>query len=111
MKKATSRRSERLADLVMRELGRLLVEEVQDPRLSLVTVSGVSLNQDLSIALVYLTFDERMHTRDEVMAALERAGGFLRSRLGKALDLRRTPELRFTFDDYLEDMIYDRHGD
>jgi ribosome-binding factor A len=108
MKKPPSRRSIRLADEIMQTVGRLLVEEVRDPRLELVTVSGVRLNADISVARVYLTFSGDEQRRKEVMAALDKARGFFRSRVGAVLKLKKTPELRFVFDEYLEDMVYDQ---
>ena len=107
MKLATSRRSIRLADEIHRELGRLLVEDVADPRLNLVTVSGVRLNSDITLAEVFVTYDLATHNRETVQKALEKAAGFLRSRLGTNLKLKKTPELRFRFDEYLEEMVYD----
>ena len=108
MRPATSRRSQRLGDLIQRELATLLAEEVADPRLTLVTVSGVRMNSDLSLAEVFVTYSTDIHSREDVDAALNKAGGFLRGRLGKALRLKKVPALRFRFDDYLEEMVYDR---
>lgn len=108
MKHATSRRSVRLSEEIMRELANLLTEEVQDPRLELVTVSGVRLNADISVAEVYVTYSVELHAREDVDKALEKAKGFLRTKLGKRLKLRKTPELRFRFDDFLENMVYER---
>lgn len=107
MKRSNSRRSERMGDVILREIARLLAEEIADPRLELVSVSGVRLNADFSVAEILLTYsgDEQRHK--EVQAALAKAGGFLRSRLGKALDAKKVPELRFRYDDFLEDMVYE----
>jgi len=91
----------------MRELAILLTEEVQDPRLELVTVSGVRLNADISVAEVFVTFSEARHSREDVDKALGKAKGFLRTRLGKRFKLRKVPELRFRFDDFLESMVYE----
>ncbi len=107
MKHATSRRSVRLSEEIMRELARMLAEEVQDPRLELVTVSGVRLNNDISVAEVFVTYSEALHPREDVDKALDKAKGFLRTLLGKRLKLRKVPELRFRFDDFLENMVYE----
>jgi ribosome-binding factor A len=96
-----------LADNMMQELGRLLVEEAADPRLELVTVSGVRLNADLSLAEVYVTFQGGSEREAEVMAGLAKAKGFLRTRMGRVMKLRRTPDLRFLRDEYLEGMVYE----
>ena len=55
MKSSDSRRSIRLADQILRELATMLVEEVADPRLELVSLTGVKLNADMGIALVSFT--------------------------------------------------------
>lgn len=107
MRHGSGRRSERLSDLILREIAMMLAEDVADPRLSLVTVSGVRLNPDISMAEIYVTFSEDLHPRAEVESALGRAKGFLRRELGHRLKLRKVPDLRFRFDQFLEDMVYE----
>ncbi len=105
-----SRRSIRLADMIQRELAQLLQEEIQDPRLELVTISGVRLNSDLSIAKVFYTCTDDPVRLEEIAISLGKAKGYLRILLGKRLNLRSTPELRFERDIFLEDMVYEsRH--
>ncbi|MFP4213094.1 MAG: 30S ribosome-binding factor RbfA [Desulfohalobiaceae bacterium] len=106
MRKATSRRSRRLEEFIMAELGRILIQEVQDPRLDLVTISGIRLNKDLSVAEVLYTHAADQEKRQEVELVLEKAQGYLRSRLGKRLHLRHVPALRFQWDEFLEENIY-----
>ncbi len=110
MKASGSRRSVRLGDLILRELANMLLEEVADPRLELVSLTGVKLNADMSIALVSFTVGGGEERRKEVLEALNKAKGFLRSGLGRRLDLRSLPDLRFTHDDFLEDMVYGKPG-
>ena len=55
MKRTPTRRSSRLADQIAREMAIALSEDVKDPRLELVTVSGAALNADMSIARIYYT--------------------------------------------------------
>ncbi|WP_291320950.1 30S ribosome-binding factor RbfA [Desulfonatronospira sp.] len=105
MQPATSRRATRMADSIMRELGRIIVLEAQDPRLHLVTITGVLMNKDLSIARVMYT---HIHgPSPELEKALHSARGFLRSTLGQNLKMRYVPELRFEWDVYLQEMVYD----
>lgn len=106
MKASGSRRAVRMGDQIMREIGTLLVEEAADPRLNLVTLSGVRMNANLRIAEIFYTVSGDAEHRREVQAGLERATGFLRSRLGRILKLQYTPELRFQFDEFLEDVVY-----
>lgn len=106
MKASSSRRAVRMGDQIMREVGTLLVEEAADPRLQLVTITGVRMNANLRIAEIFYTLSGDEEHRKEVQVGLEKATGFLRSRLGRTLKLQYTPELRFTFDDFLEDVLY-----
>jgi len=106
MQASNSRRAIRMGDQIMREIGTLLVQEAADPRLQLVTLSGVRMNSNLRIAEIYYTVSGDVEHRKEVQAGLEKATGFLRSRLGRILKLQYTPELRFIFDEFLEDVVY-----
>lgn len=111
MRTATSMRARKLADTIMRELGEMLATEVADPRLDLVTVSGVRMNADISIAEVLVTCGGghacETTRQKEVLDGLHKARGFLRARLAKRLASKKVPDLRFRFDDYLEEMIYE----
>jgi len=106
MKASSSRRAVSMGNQVMREVATLLVEEAHDPRLQLVTLSGVRMNSNLRIAEIFYSVSGDADHRKEVQSGLEKATGFLRSRLGKNLRLQFTPELRFIFDDFLEDVVY-----
>jgi len=95
-----------MGDQIMREVAILLVEEAQDPRLQLVTLSGVRMNANLRIAEIFYTASGDEAHRKEVQQGLEKATGFLRSNIGRRLKLQYTPELRFIYDDFLEDVVY-----
>ncbi len=108
MKITASRRSTRLADQILREMATALIEDVRDPRLELVTISGVALNPDLSVARISYTLSGDAARLAEAAKALEQAKGFLRTLLGQRLRMKFVPELRFARDTYLEDMVYGR---
>jgi ribosome-binding factor A len=84
-------------ELVMR--GRL-----KDPATKNMIVCAVDVTADLQIAKVYVrTLEEASDRRKaSLVAGLERASGFLRRELGKRLELRRTPELRFAWDESID---------
>ena len=107
MQRSNSRRAVQMGDQIMQVLASLLIEEVEDPTLRLVTITGVRLNRDFSIAEVLYTHIRGRAAEPEISKALIRAKGFLRSRLGKELNLRGIPDLRFQWDTFLEDMVYD----
>lgn len=94
------KRTDRIADQIQRDLAVLLQREIKDPRVGMVTVSGVKVAKDLSFADVYVTFMtlEKDDEVKEALAVLEHASGFLRSMLAKSIKLRVMPRLRFHFD-------------
>lgn len=94
-----------MGNQILRELSNMLIEEVQDPRLSMVTLSGVRMNGNLRIAEIFYSVGSGVD-RADAQKALEKASGFLRSQLGRRIKVKFLPELRFVFDDFLEDMVY-----
>ncbi len=92
-------RPARVAERIREELSVLLQRKINDPGLSSVTITDVSISLDLKIAHVNYTALVDPAGRKPVAQALRRAEGFLRREVGAALGLRVAPELRFHFDD------------
>lgn len=87
----------RLEELLREELADILNSRVRDPRLELATVSRVQLSGDLRHAKVLVsTLTET--TEEELLDALERANGFIRTELGSRVSLRFLPALHFQYD-------------
>ena len=101
MGNAVYSRSVRVADQIQREIALLVAHEVADPRVGDVTVSGVDLSPDMGHAKVLVTPGRDTDARASV-EALNRAAGFLRSRLGRRVRMRRIPSLVFEHDRTLE---------
>ena len=91
-------RSRRLADQVQRVLNELIRQELEDPRLQLVTVSAVEVSRDLRQAKVYCSVLPPDADPGPALSALRGASGRLRSRLGKQLVIRQAPALEFFHD-------------
>ncbi|HLT92411.1 MAG TPA: 30S ribosome-binding factor RbfA [Woeseiaceae bacterium] len=92
-------RHQRLAAQIQRILSDLLRFEVKDPGVARVSITSVDLSKDLSVARVYFNLLDPEADPAPAEEGLRRAAGFLRSRLGGALDVRHVPELRFVHDD------------
>jgi ribosome-binding factor A len=105
LRRTETRRSQRLSDLLLRELAAMLARELGDPRLEEATLTGVRLNPDLTMAEVLYSVHDATH-RAEVQTALDKAAGLIRRKLAGRLTLKHMPELRFRHDDFLEDMVY-----
>ena len=99
-----TRRTERVGELVREEVARVLREDVQDPRLGLVTLTRVDVAPDFSNALLLWSVIEtqRGPSLEEVQEGLDGAASFVRGRLARSLSLKRVPQLRFRHDPSLE---------
>ncbi|HKK13332.1 MAG TPA: 30S ribosome-binding factor RbfA [Gammaproteobacteria bacterium] len=95
-------RTRRVGEQIQRELAELIREEVRDPRIGMVTVSGVDVSRDLSHAKVYVTVLGDDQQVRESLRILKRVAGFLRHALGRRMVIRTVPELRFIHDESVE---------
>jgi len=96
---AQGSRPDRVADQIRSELASLLSRDVHDPGIGFVTLTKVHVSPDLQLARVSYTVLGDEKSRAASARALERAAPFLRRQLGSRLRLRRTPELRFLYDE------------
>jgi ribosome-binding factor A len=94
-------RSERVADQIQREVAEIIAQELEDPRIGRVTVSGSSLSKDLSNATLFITMPADGDVQ-RTLQGLNRASGFVRRRLGQRVRMRYVPRLRFAHDETLE---------
>ena len=92
-------KGERVASDMQRELGNILLLEAKDEDFKNVTITDVEVTNDLSFAKIYFTTTDN---REKVEKDLNNAAGFFRSELSQRLDIRHTPELRFIFDESIE---------
>jgi len=98
-----SKRVDKVADLLKKEIALLIQNEVRDPRVGMASVTGVRVSKDLGYANVYVTLLGKSSSEEaaEGVAALNKASGFLRTLLAKTISLRTTPRLKFIYDDTL----------
>lgn len=92
----------RVGEQIKKELSLLLQQELKDPRIGFITVTGVEVTNDLSQAKVYLSVLGSEEQKEATLQALAKAKGFLRTELGRRIRLRHTPELLFKFDASIE---------
>tara|TARA_X000001036_G_scaffold204626_1_gene192237 strand:+ start:57 stop:368 length:312 start_codon:yes stop_codon:yes gene_type:complete len=95
------KRSDRIADLIKVEISQVLSQEVRDPRVQGITVLNVLLTSDMKKADIFISQSNSFNEIDseEVKKGLEKAKGFIRRKLSKNLNLRRTPEIFFKLED------------
>ena len=95
------KRSDRIADLIKVEISQVLSFEVRDPRVQGITVLNVLLTSDMKKADIFISQSNSFNEIDseEVKKGLEKAKGFIRRKLSKNLNLRRTPEIFFKLEE------------
>jgi ribosome-binding factor A len=91
-----------VAETVRQVIADVLLTELRDPRVGFVTVTGVQVTNDLSVATVRVSVMGSEEERAVALEGLESAAGFLRTRVGKVLTTRVLPEIRFELDRGLE---------
>jgi len=94
-------RVQRVGEQIQRVLAQLIQQEIDDPRLGMVTVSHVVVSRDLAHAKVYVTVLGEPAAVETSLAILNKAAGFLRHALGREVQMRVIPQLRFVYDESL----------
>jgi len=100
------RRSEKVADLIQKEISLMLVKSVKDPRIGFVTITKVTVSDDCRVAKVYFSVAGTPAERERSVKGLDSAKGFVRKELGRRIRLRYTPEIIFQFDPSVEYAIH-----
>ena len=100
----TPNRAERIADFIRAELATVVLREMRDPRVSMLSVNDVTVSRDFACADVYVSSVAAADdaAKSELVAVLTKAAGFLRTAIAKRQDWRRTPRFRFHYDDLPE---------
>jgi ribosome-binding factor A len=95
-------RTDRVGSQVQRELASIIRNELDDPRLGMLTIQEVRISKDFSHAKVYYTSLGSSLEPVEIQRILKEAAPFLRHELGRKVNMRTTPELRFIHDESVE---------
>lgn len=95
-------KTQRIANVLLKEISDILQNEVYDEDIKFVTLTSVKVDTDLSLAQIYCTvFD--INKKDKCLHDLNAAKGFIKTELAKRkLEIRRIPDLRFIYDESVE---------
>ncbi len=101
---AQGRRVERVAALIRKETSELLINGIRDERVhkGMVSITSVEVAGDLQHCKIYVSIFGDPSDQNAVMEGLEAASGYLRGELGRRLQMRRAPEVKFQLDRGLE---------
>ncbi len=97
------KRQLRLADEIRDIIATCIMQELSDPRIHQAVITHVKLSPDLQVASVYFRFYGDNYAKEDIQRGLESCRGFLRGTISKFLQLRRVPELRFFYDESVEE--------
>jgi ribosome-binding factor A len=117
----TTGRMRRVDEAVRQVIGDAVAADLKDPRVGFVTVTDVRTSPDLRHARVYVSVlgadggPSRQQEREDTLAGLRSAHGYLQARVGRELHLKRTPALEFLYDDTTDramrlEQLIDREG-
>ena len=81
-------KSEKLSHSFAEEISSIISEEVKNPKIGFVTITGAKVTSDLSYAKIYFT-----------TLGADKASGFIKIKLSKRIDIRKMPEIEFIYDD------------
>ncbi len=95
-------RMQKMARMLKEELSRIIREEINDPRLGFVSITDIEVTPDLRMAHVYFSVYGTPEEQETSMNVLHGAASFLRGTLGRQVEMRYTPELRFHLDRSIE---------
>ena len=91
---------DRLNNMFVEEISKIIHEEIKDRDIGFVTITDAKITNDLSFAKIYITsLDDN---REKVLNALNKASGFIRTMLCDRVKIRKMPEIHFVYDDSIE---------
>ena len=91
-------RAQRIAERIREELSEMMIFEIQDPRLSGVSITDVTIDRELAFADIYVSSLQGSESAQEILKGFEHASGYLRRELARRIELRTFPILRFHWD-------------
>ncbi|MDW7674305.1 MAG: 30S ribosome-binding factor RbfA [Bacillota bacterium] len=95
-------RNNRLAGEIQREISQIIRDELKDPRIGFITITGVEVSGDLRHAKVFISIMGDDSNKQNTLGGLNKAAGFIRTELARRISLRYTPELHFRVDESLD---------
>ena len=100
-----TKRSDKVGDLLKKEISLIISSEINDPRLQNINITAVKVSDDIGIATVFYTIigESIQKTQSDIDSKiLEKLSGMIRSNLAKKIKIRRIPKIKFRFDESIE---------
>ena len=100
-----SLRSDKISDLLRKEISLIINKETKDPRLQKLNITAVKVSDDIGIATVFYTMIGESIEKEKSSVdnkVLKKFSGMVRSKLSKTMQIRRVPVIQFRFDESIE---------
>ena len=98
----STRRMERINEFIREEIALLIQREIKDPRVGFVTVLGCEVTNDFKEAKIYISVLGDKKTKDNSLAGLQSAAGYIQGQIGKLVQWRNIPRITFYLDESAE---------
>jgi len=100
------KRSDKVADLIQKEISEMLLRGLKDPRIGFVTITKVAVSEDCRTAKIYFSVTGSPEDRERSTEGLNSAKGYVRKELGRRIRMKYTPDISFQFDPSIEYAIH-----
>ena len=101
----TSRRQERVDEIIRRKVSETILFEIKDPRIAFVTVTRVETSRDFGLAKVHISVMGEKQQQQQTCEILQKAAKFVQSRVAPLLKTRNTPVIKFILDESVKKSI------
>ncbi|RAK11131.1 ribosome-binding factor A [Halanaerobium saccharolyticum] len=101
-----NKRAVRVGELLKEEISQIVLREMKDPRIGFVSVTDVEVSGDLRHAKVFISVYGSDKEKEETLAGLQQAQGFVRKLVGERVKIHHTPEIIFRYDDSIENGVH-----
>ncbi|TDO89352.1 ribosome-binding factor A [Halanaerobium saccharolyticum] len=101
-----NKRAVRVGELLKEEISQIVLREMKDPRIGFVSVTDVVVSGDLRHAKVFISVYGTDKEKEETLAGLQQAQGFVRKLVGERVKIHHTPEIIFRYDDSIENGVH-----
>ena len=104
----STNRSEKIADLLKKEVSLIISNEIKDPRLKNINVTAVKVSDDIGIATIFYTVIGKSVKKNDSEIdneILKKFSGMIRSNIAKKIKIRRVPKIIFRFDESIEYLV------
>jgi ribosome-binding factor A len=101
-----NKRAIRVGELLKEEISQIVLREMKDPRIGFVSITDVEVSGDLRHAKVFISVYGTDKEKEETLAGLQQAQGFVRKLVGERVKIHHTPEIIFRYDDSIENGVH-----